>query len=57
MFVAEQLLFACTTEMKETVMLTVKCIVLCFQVTIQCFSEEILIYPTMYIIRVEDSEL
>ena len=57
MFVAEQFLFTCTTETKETVMLTIKYIILCFQATIQCFSDVILIYSTMYIIRIEDSEL
>ena len=54
MFVAKQLLFTCTNETKKTVMLTIKDIVLCFQATIQCFSDAILIYRT---IKVEDSEL
>ena len=41
MFVAEQLLFTCTTETKETVMLTIKHIVLCFQAIIQCFKKTV----------------
>jgi len=49
MFVAEQLLFTCTYERKKTVMLKIKGIVLCFQATVQCFPDAILIYPTMYI--------
>ena len=57
MFVTKQLLFANETNQRLSVMLTIKDIVLCFQPTV-LFSVfyGMLIYPTMCIITVEDSD-
>ena len=50
----EQLLY--TNETKKTVMLTIRhCSLLSGHYSV--FSDVILIYPTMYVIKVEDSEL